>query len=333
MNKTLLIIRIAFLLLCILGGYLIWYANQDWESYLWVCLLVSGLLGVLTILVDILLKGFSLRGLTAVTFGLGMGVLVAYLISSSPLFEQGEPEILHMTRLGLFVVCMYLGTVLALRGKDDFSLVIPYMRFVPHNVEVPLVVVDSSALIDGRIAPICESRFFSSGLVVPQFVIDELAAMADSPDPARKVKGRKGIATLNHLRSLSYIDLRVHETGKVGAESMDDRIIYIAETLKAKILTLDYNLAQLAEFRGITWLNLVMLTKALNPELTVGSRIEVDLVKNGRDAHQAVGYLPDGSMVVVNHAAHLIGRSVEVEVQSVLPSAGGRMVFSQLVEY
>lgn len=332
MNKTLLTIRIVFLLLCLLGGYLIWYANQDWESYLWLCLLVAGLLGALTILVDLLLKGFSLRGLTAVTFGLGMGVLVAYLISASPLFEQGEPEILHMTRLVLFVVCMYLGTVLALRGKDDFSLVIPYMRFVPHNVEVPLVVVDSSALIDGRIAPICESRFFSSGLVVPQFVIDELATMADSPDPTRKAKGRKGIATLNQLRSLPFIDLRVHETGKVAADNADDRLIFIAETLKAKILTLDYNLAQMAEFNGIAWLNLTLLAKALNPDLTAGNQLEVELVKGGREAHQAVGYLPDGSMVVVNHAAHLIGRSVEVEIQSVLPSAGGKMVFSQLVE-
>lgn len=332
MNKTLLTIRIVFLLLCLMGGYLIWYANQDWEDYFWLCLGVAGLLGVLTILVDLLLKGFSLRGLTAVTFGLGMGVLVAYLISASPLFEQGEPEILFMTRLVLFVVCMYLGTVLALRGKDDFSLVIPYMRFIPHNVEVPLVVVDSSALIDGRIASICESRFFSSGLVVPQFVIDELSSMADSPDPTRKAKGRKGIATLNQLRSLPFIDLRVHETDRVRSENADDRLIYIAETLKANVLTLDYNLAQMAEFNGIAWLNLTSLTRALNPEITTGNHLEVELVKGGREAHQGVGYLPDGSMVVVNHAAHLIGKSVEVEVQSVLPSAGGKMIFSQLVE-
>ncbi len=320
------------MLLCLLGGYLIWYANQDWESYLWICLIVGGLLGALTILIDLLLKGFSLRGLTAVTFGLGMGLLVAFLLSISPLFELGDPEILHMTRLVLFVVCMYLGTVLALRGKDDFSLVIPYMRFIPHNVDVPLVVLDASALIDGRIGAICESRFFSSGLVIPQFVIDELGVMADSTDPVRKAKGRKGIATLRQLRSMPFVDLRVHETEKVRSENADARIIYIAETLKAKILTLDYNLAQMAEFHGVTWLNLTTLVKALNPELTIGDRLEVDLVKSGREAHQAVGYLTDGSMVVVNQAAHLIGKSVEVEVQSVLPSAGGKMVFSQLIE-
>lgn len=320
------------MLLCLLGGYLIWYANQDWEAYLWICLIVGGLLGALTILVDLLLKGFSLRGLTAVTFGLGMGSLVAFLLSISPLFELGEPEILHLTRLVLFVVCMYLGTVLALRGKDDFSLVIPYMRFIPHNVDVPLVVLDTSALIDGRIGAICESRFFSSGLVVPQFIIDELGAMADSADPTRKAKGRKGIATLNQLRSLPFVDLRVHETEKVKSENADARFIYIAETLKAKILTLDYNLAQMAEFSGVTCLNLTTLAKALNPELTIGDRLEVDLVKSGRESHQAVGYLNDGSMVVVNQAAHLIGKAVEVEVQSVLPSAGGKMVFSQLVE-
>src|SRR5690606_39198136 len=115
-------------------------------------------------------------------------------------------------RLALFVICSYLGTVIALRGKDEFQLVIPYVRFVPHEVEVPLVVVDTSALVDGRIVRICESHFLASALVIPQFVIDALQMIADSPDPARQARGRRGLETLNQLRAMPHVDLRVVES-------------------------------------------------------------------------------------------------------------------------
>lgn len=332
MNRTLLTVRIFFLLLCVFGSFLIWYANQDWEDYLWICLTMGFLLGTLTILVDLLLKGFSLRGLTAVTFGLGMGALVAYLLASSPLFEQGDPEVLFMMRMVLFVICMYLGTVLALRGKDDFSLVIPYIRFVPHNVDVPVVVVDTSVLIDGRIVGLCQSRFLSAALVVPEFVIEELREIASSTDPVRQARGRKGIEVLKQLKQMKHVDLRIHESSDQEAEEKAQlRIVRIAVSLKAKLMTTDYNLAQLAGVHGVTWLNLSELAKALAREVVVGEQFEVELVREGREPHQAVGYLGDGSMVVVNQAKSLIGQAVQVEVVSVLPSAGGKMVFSRLL--
>jgi len=330
MLKTIIILRIFFFCLCIAGAWLVGFSVREWDAYRGLALVIGALLGAFVILLDVFLKGFSLRGLSALTFGLFAGWAVATFISSSPLFEVGEPDIIFLSRIALYVISMYLASVIALRGKDEFNLVIPYVRFVPHGVEVPLVVVDTSALIDGRIVGLCKSGFIGHGLVIPRFVLGELQHVADSSDPARQAKGRKGLEVLNQLRRLPKLDLRIHESEVERGQSVDAKLIFLCQSLKAKLLTTDYNLSQLAEFHGIEWLNLAALARALNAEVTVGEVIEVDLVKPGREPGQAVGYLGDGSMVVVPEGRRWVGQRVAVEVESVLPSAGGRMVFGRV---
>lgn len=346
MNQTILTLRIFFVLLCATGSLLISYTVAEWWNDPWMratSLFVGTSIGVLVILVDILLKGFSLRGLSALTFGLFIGWAAAQLLSSSPFFDVpdsargDEVELLlaqniYITRLAIFVILMYLGAVIALRGKDEFNLVIPYVRFVPHGVDVPLAVVDTSALIDGRIVGICESKFMSYGLIVPQFVIDELHRVADSADSHRRALGRKGLSSLKRLREMEFLDLRISESQVDKRQSVDTKLVFLAKSMRARLLTTDYNLAQVAEFHNVEWLNLNALSRSLNYEVVVGQEIEVELVKPGRESGQAVGYLPDGSMVVVAGSSELIGRSVIAEVKSVLPSAGGRMVFAELVK-
>lgn len=328
MNKNLLTIRVLFMLLCGAGSWLVTYTVKEWDEYRFLALIIGLLIGCLIILVDLLLKGFSLRGLSALTFGLGVGALVAFLISTSPLFEEGDAEILHLSRLSLFVICSYLGAVIALRGKDEFNLVIPYVRFVPHEVQVPLIVVDTSALIDGRIVKICKSAFISSALIIPRFVLDELHKIADSPDPVRKAKGRRGLVVLNELKQIPNLELRI-EDSEVGKNAqVDAKLIFLASSLKAKLLTMDYNLAKLAEFHGLVWLNINELARSLAPEVAVGETLVLKLVKKGKEEKQAVGFLSDGSMVVVNDGAQHIGHEVTAEIVSVLPSAGGKIVFA-----
>jgi uncharacterized protein YacL len=145
------VIRIIFIALCVTASWLVCYTIQEWDDHRGIAMLIGRLIGVLVVLVDVMLKGFSLRGLTALTFGLVIGALISWIVGSSPLLNKGDPQIIYLVQLALFVICTYLGTVMALRGKDDFNLVIPYVRFVPHEVDVPLIVVDTSALIDGRI--------------------------------------------------------------------------------------------------------------------------------------------------------------------------------------
>ncbi len=330
LKRTIFIIRAFFMLLCVSGSLVAAMAVKEWTPWWWLALLIGILGGALVVLVDVQLRGFSLRGLTAMTFGLAIGGLVSWLINSSPLFVWGAPEVLYTFRLVLFIVCMYLGAVIALRGKDEFNFVIPYVRFVPHEVDVPLVIVDSSALIDGRIAKICDTHFISAALIIPRFVLNDLQRIADSPDPARKARGRRGLDTLNALRAIKNIDLRIHESEVANRQELESKLVFLAQSMKAKLLTTDYNLARMAEFHGVLWLNLHALAKAVRPELTLGETIEVELVKPGREDGQAVGYLEDGSMVVVSDARASMGKKVTVEVISVLPSAGGKMVFAKL---
>lgn len=331
MRTTLVAIRTVFFLLCGAGGWLLCYSIREWDQYRALGVAIGLLIGALVILVDILLKGFSLRGLSAISFGLAAGTLISYLIGASPLFSWGEPQTIYIFQLSLFIVCTYLATVIALRGKDEFNLIIPYVRFVPHDVDVPLVVVDTSVLIDGRIARVCEAGFLNAALVIPQFVLKELQTVADSTDPLKQARGRRGLDVLNALRRIKHIDIRVPESEVSKRTNVDAKLVFLAQSMKAKLLTTDYNLAKMAEFHGVQWLNLNQLAKSLRPELMLGETIEVDLVKPGKDEGQAVGYLDDGSMVVVGEARNLIGQRVSAEIVSVLPTGGGKMVFARLV--
>jgi len=331
MNKTLLPIRLVFVALCAVGGGLVCLTSPQWDRFQPMAISIGFLIGVLVVLTDVLLRGFSLRGLSAVSFGLAVGLLIAYMVQISPLMKEGDPQILFLVRLALFLIIPYLCTVIALRGKDEFNFVIPYVRFVPHEVDVPLVVVDTSALIDGRMTKVCEAGFLSVALVIPRFVLDELNAVANSSDPHKQARGRRGLETLNHLRKIQNIDIRIPESDVAKKQDVDAKLVFLAQSMKAKLLTTDYNLAKMAEFHGVHWMNLNVLAKALRPELIVGELLEVELVKPGKDEGQAVGYLEDGSMVVVSGARTFIGSQVHVEIASVLPSAGGKMIFARLV--
>jgi uncharacterized protein YacL len=342
MRSTIRAIRIFFFCLCVAGSYLTAMVVPEWDAHRWLALFIGAALGALVILTDILLKGFSLRGLSALSFGLFTGWMAAFFITKSPIFEYpfdsdgGDNLILtqnlFLARMATFVVLMYLGSVIALRGKDEFNLVIPYVRFVPHGVDVPLAVVDASALIDGRILGIAECKFLGHALIVPQFVIDGLHHMADHRDPPRRARGRRGLETLRGLQGLGHLDLRIDQSTVDDQRSIDAKIVFLAQSLKAKVLTTDFNLAQIADVHHVEWLNITNLARALNPETSSGDSFDLELVKRGKERDQAVGYLPDGSMVVVENAAWRIGETVAVKVQSVLPSAAGKLVFAQLEE-
>jgi uncharacterized protein YacL len=338
MNKTLLPIRLVFVALCAAAGWLVQLTVFAGDHYRLLPILVGLGIGLLVVLVDVLLKGFSLRGLSAVTFGIAVGLLVAHMVSVSPLLDvtlQGgegmDRKTVLLIQIGLFVICPYLAAVIALRGKDEFNLVIPFVRFVPHEVDVPLVVVDTSVLIDGRVARVCESGFLTAALVIPRFVLNELRAVADSSDPHKQARGRRGLEVLNELRKIKNLDIRITESEVAKREDVDAKLVFLAQSMRAKLLTTDYNLAKMAEFHGVAWLNLNTLAKSLRPELMIGERLDVDLVKPGKEDGQAVGFIEDGSMVVVNGARPYIGRRVQAEIVSVLPTAGGKMIFARHV--
>lgn len=307
------------------------YVFPDMAASGFLAALIGALLGALLVLVDILLKGFSLRALSGLTFGLLMGVLASHLITVSPLFEGGDPQVIYISRLCVFIGVTYLSTVIALRGRDEFNLVIPYVKFEPQNVEAPLVVLDSSALVDGRVVKLAEARLLSHAVAVPKFIIDELHELAISSIDDEKNRGVRGLNTISELKKVDHIDFRVIDSELKRNVSRDEKMLFIVSSSKGRLLTTSEGLQQKAKHNSVSFVDILNLNKALTREVVVGEAVSVAIVKEGKEDGQGVGYLEDGSMVVVNQSADMLGSTVLAEVESIIPTSGGRMVFGKLL--
>ena len=275
------------LIFCVLGGFLVSYLYPTMVGPL-VSMVVGLLIGVLLMLVDILLKGFSLRGLSALTFGLFMGILCSHFITISPLFEGGDPQVIYMSRLCVFILMTYLGAVIALRGKDEFNLVIPYVKFEPEKVEAPIIVLDTSSLVDGRVARLARARLLSDVLSVPKFVVDELHELAASDVDEERNRGKRGLKTIGELRELEHLEFRVIESEVDRKASREDKMLFVVSSLKGRLLATSENLARKARHAGVPFVDMLSLSKALAYEVVVGEAIRVRLVKMGMRMDRAL---------------------------------------------
>ena len=335
---TLTVLRLFFLLLCAVGGWALsdLFVSQEPPPYLHGLGLAIGIVvGGLVIWIDTALKGFSLRGLSAATLGLAMGALVSYLIGTSPLLsfvEKHDPEgqIKVAVQISLFLVLSYLGMVMALRGKDEFNLIIPYVKFTPTDTFQQLLVVDTSVIIDGRIADICEIGFLEGTLIIPRFVLRELQYIADSADPLKRARGRRGLDMLARMQKNPKIEVKIHENEVPEVTDVDAKLVLLGKMLNAKVVTNDYNLNKIAEIQHVRVLNINDLANAIRAVVLPGEELSVRLVKEGKDPDQAVAYLPDGTMIVVNQSRRLLGQQALIVVSSVLQTSAGRMVFAEL---
>ncbi len=287
--------------------------------------------GLLIVLFDRLLKGFSLRIFSAATFGLVLGLVLGHLLLASDLLKYLSEEKRWIISLMIYGAFGYLGMMLAMRSnRDEFALVIPYVRFQQSAVQGPPLLVDTSIIIDGRIGDICAAGFLSGSLVVPRFVLDELQRLADSAEPAKRERGRLGLDRLNQLQKSPRVSVTVHEEPGDGDSPVDTKLIHLARLLSAQLISNDSSLCKIARLQNVAVLNLNDLAKAMRPSLSAGDELEIALVKEGRDAHQAVGYLPDGTMIVVNHARGHLGETVAITVAGALQTTAGRLFFAEL---
>jgi uncharacterized protein YacL len=234
---------------------------------------------------------------------------------------------MSVVRVVVTWIFAYLGMVMAMRGRDEFNVIIPYVRLARHDRSEELYVVDTSAIIDGRIVDLCKGRFLEGRLLIPRFVLRELQAVADSTDPIKRNRGRRGLETLHQLQSQSYVDVRFHDEELPAVTEIDAKLVKLAQILGAKVVTNDYNLNKIAELQGVPVFNVNELAQALRPMVLPGETVEVKLIKEGKEHNQAVAYLEDGTMVVVENGRSLIGQTIRGLVTSVLQTAAGRMVF------
>lgn len=307
------------------------FSDSGWARGYGVCGGIA--FGLTVVLADRLLKGFSLRLFSSATFGLLLGFLASRLLMASGLFDQTPPDALWLIRVSVYATLSYMGMMLAIRSnRDEFAMVIPYIRFREEkdsSKDAP-VLVDSNIIIDGRLPEVAATGFLAGSFVVPRFILEELQTLADSNDPIKRDKGRTALARLSEMQKGTEITVTVTESALDPFAAVDSKLVQLARMMNARLLTNDGNLCSIARMQGVVALNLNDLARAMRPALTAGDEVDVPLSKEGRDAHQAVGYLADGTMIVVNHAKAQIGRTVRVNISSVLQTSAGRLFFAEL---
>ncbi|HPN88884.1 MAG TPA: TRAM domain-containing protein [Candidatus Omnitrophota bacterium] len=292
---------------------------------------IGCLSGLFLIFLEQSLSKISVRGLSSMVFGLLLGVFMAKLLADILSLLPLGAFVLSVSRIVLTLIFSYLGAVMALRGKDEFNVIIPYVRFQRHSMREQVILLDTSAIIDGRIMNIYKTNFISGRLVIPKFVLMELQRLADSEDDIKRQRGRRGIELLHRMQHDPKMNIRIHEGAPIEEEGVDAKLISLAKLMDASLCTTDYNLSQVAALQNVEVLNIHDLVNSVKPPVYVGEQLDVQLVKEGKEAHQAVAYMDDGTMVVVNNAQHKIGQTVKVKVGTVLQTQAGKMIFADFV--
>jgi uncharacterized protein YacL len=299
-----------------------------WLGFLGVLLLAVGVL-----VGDMLVKRKRLDTITAFYFGMVIGLFLTYVlqIALTPIMPTEPQWLADWLMLALAAVVCYSCISVLLQTKDDFRFIIPYVEFVKEIKGRKPLVLDTSVVIDGRIADVVETQVIDSQLIMPQFVIAELQAIADSSDRLRRGRGRRGLDILNRLRSDPKVDLVVfdRELPEFAGQSVDQKLVLLAKHLEGKVVTNDYNLNKVARIHNVGVINLNELSNALKPVFMPGETVEVRVIKQGEEAGQGVGYLEDGTMVVIEGGRDHQGETIVANVTSVLQTSAGRMVFGK----
>lgn len=288
------------------------------------------------LLVDILIPRKRVETISAIYFGLLIGMLLSHLLNLGlqPVFSGwGENGIgvLGAVTLVTSIMLPYLCTTFLLQTKDQFRFVIPYVEFSRELKGGRPLVLDSSALIDGRIADVIDTNVLDAQFVVPQFILHEVQDIADSHDKIRRSRGRRGLDVLKRLQQNPKIDVKVQETDSTKGKTVDQRLIEACRELNGRLVTNDLNLNKLASVQGVEVVNLNDVANALKPRFIPGEHVRIKIVKEGEGIGQGVGYLDDGTMVVVEQGSREIGNDVDTVVTSVLQNSAGRMLFCRLM--
>jgi uncharacterized protein YacL len=283
---------------------------------------------------DGMIRRKDLTTITAVYFGLLIGVFVTYvtLLALQPILPLSPNDPLHSwLPLVLGSVLCYLCTSLLIQTRDDFRFLIPYVEFARDVRGLRPNVLDSTAIVDGRIADLAEAGVFESRFVVPSFVLDELQAAAESNDRQQRTRGRRGLDVLARLRENDAIDIDVITPRQESHDelAMETRVVDLARELGGRVVTIDASAAKLAGVRSVPAINVNDVALALKPTFMPGDAVSVRLVKAGEEPDQGIGYLEDGTMVVVENGREQIGRTVRANVTSTLQTSAGRLVFAR----
>ncbi|MFH1552805.1 MAG: PIN domain-containing protein [Candidatus Omnitrophota bacterium] len=330
---TVRLIRFFFLILSTVCGY---YLGSLFTKFSQEGAMIGGgaglIGGLVLIFVEVKLKSVSLRNLSAAAFGLVFGFFMAWMVTLILKLIPMDEVFYSSLQIVFTLVFCYLGMIIAMKGKDEFNLVIPYVRFSREDQRDQLFLLDTSVIIDGRIVGVYETGFLEGKLVVPRFVLQELQYIADSPDNSKRTRGRRGLDILDRLKKIRGTEVIIHDEGLPDIKEVDAKLVRLAKILDCHVLTNDFNLNKVAKIEGVRVLNINDLANALRPVVLPGEQMNVHIRKEGKEKNQGVAFMDDGTMIVVDNARRLIGKNVSVSITSVLQTSAGRMIFANLIE-
>jgi uncharacterized protein YacL len=319
--------RVVIILVFMAGGYVFGLSEgYTYEGVVW------GLgIGCLALIVEYVIGRVNTGALIGSIIGLSVGILFSKLLyyPISAFLEGVRNSYVHV----LFnIIFGYSGLLVGFRSGSNLTLPRIVNAFKSRMEEENLKILDTSVVIDGRITDVCDVGFMEGTIVLPQFILQELQNIADSSDPMRRARGRRGLEALQKIQKMSNITVKIIDEDFPKIKEVDSKLVALARLLGAKIITNDFNLSKVAQLQGVTVLNFHKLANALKPVVLPGGSMNIFIVKEGKELKQGVGYLDDGTMVVVDNARKFINRNISAVVTSVLQTTAGRMIFAKLSE-
>jgi uncharacterized protein YacL len=339
-------LRVLFILLMSAAGWYILSTSSAFHEYAWWTLAGTLTLSTLIVCVDILAPRRKLQLFAGTFLGLFVGLLVTYALSfvvklllaqylemfPRSLLRSEQAVLEFFVNLVIGMVCCYLCISFVLQTRDDFRFIVPYVEFKRQTKGHHPLLVDSSALVDGRIADVAATGILPHQLVVPRFIVEELHALSDSADKLKRGRGRRGLDVLAKLQGHKLVDLYIYDSSMHDDpthEGADQKLLELSKQLEARILTTDFNLNKVAQLQGVEVVNVNDLAAALRPVVLPGERMVVRVVKAGEEPGQGVGYLEDGTMVVVEQGREHMNQEVEFLVTKLHQTSAGRMIFGR----
>lgn len=330
------VIRVLMVLASIVFGYLgdlSWFVEHlNIIDSPWVGATLGFFGGIIIVLVDVFFKQYSVRNILSVILGLALGLLTHHLIMKVLINMEVQFYLIRQLAFVSSILLPYLGMITVLRGQDEFTMMIPFIKLDAKGTDEDLVLLDTSVVIDGRIADMVKTNFLACRLVVPTFVLKELQLISDSSDSLKRARGRRGLDILNRMKANTNVDISINEMDFPELNNVDAKLVKMAKVVNGRIFTNDYNLNKVAELHGVKVLNINDLANALKPVVMPGEQMQVKLLKEGKEPDQAVAYLDDGTMVVVDNGRRLLGQTLNVSITSVLQTQAGRMIFAKADE-
>ena len=313
-------------------------SKETYEANLRAIIFSSIGMAVFVLLLDVLTPKKKFSALAGVFFGLLVGILVSWLLAPvvdmvSGTFSVDVTEAAITAIKWLLGICIcYLTISIVMRTKDDVRFVIPYVEFAKQTKGARPLVIDTSAIIDGRIVDLCQSKLFDAPLIVPRFVLNELQLIADSADKLKRNRGRRGLDILNKMQMDPVIDVEIDDSVIAEVEEVkgvDQKLLMFAKACNGRLATTDYNLSKVARVREVDVVNVNDLANSLKVVALPGEAMHIKIIKPGEESEQGIGYLDDGTMVVVEGARNKIGRELVISVTSSLQTSAGKMIFGK----